>query len=132
MRDVALAALFALAACHSVPDEPRPIAYDHEACAHCHMLIGDPRYAVQLVTDDGDVLDFDDPGCALTYLIEAHPSVHRLWFRDARGDRWLAADATRFAPGATTPMGYGLAAVALGTPGAIALTDARTRVARPR
>ena len=121
-----------LLACAAPPDAPRAIAYDREACAHCHMLIGDPRYAVQLVTDDGDVLDFDDPGCALTYLVEAHPAVHRLWFRDSRGDRWLAADDTRFVPGAATPMGYGLAAVARGTPGSLALADARARVARPR
>ena len=121
-----------LIACHSVPDAPRPIAYDHEPCTHCHMLIGDPRYAAQLVTDDGDVLDFDDPGCALTYLVEHHPSVHRLWFRDSRGDRWLSAEETAFVPGATTPMGYGLAAVSKDTPGAIAMTDAKTRVARPR
>jgi copper chaperone NosL len=120
-----------LIAC-SAPDAPRAIAYDHEACAHCHMLIGDARYAVQLVTDDGDVLDFDDPGCALTYLVEARPQVHRLWFRDARGDRWLDAADTRFVPGATTPMGYGLAAVERGTPGSLAMTDARARVARPR
>jgi hypothetical protein len=97
-------------ACRTVPDAPIAIAYDREACAHCHMLIGDPRYAVQLVTDAGDVLDFDDPGCALRYLAEAHPAVHRLWFRDARRDRWIAAGEVRFARGADTPMGSGLAA----------------------
>ncbi|TMQ04453.1 MAG: hypothetical protein E6J90_48290 [Deltaproteobacteria bacterium] len=112
MRDRALLVLACVAACHSIPDAPVAIAYDREACAHCHMLIGDPRYAVQLVTDAGDVLDFDDPGCALRYLAEVHPAVHRLWFRDAGHDRWLAAAEVHFARGATTPMGSGLAAVA--------------------
>ena len=97
-------------ACRAIPDAPVAIAYDREACAHCHMLIGDPRYAVQLVTGTGDVLDFDDPGCALRYLAEARPAVHRLWFRDAGRDRWIAASEVRFARGADTPMGSGLAA----------------------
>jgi hypothetical protein len=128
---VLLVFAFLVGAC-STPDAPRAIAYDHEACAHCHMLIGDARYAVQLVTDDDEVLDFDDPGCALAYLAEVHPHVHRLWFRDARGDRWLAADDVRFLPGAATPMGYGLAAVERTTPGSVAMADAGARVARPR
>ncbi|HET7503259.1 MAG TPA: hypothetical protein VFK02_19700 [Kofleriaceae bacterium] len=111
----ALAAVVALAmllgsACRSLPDAPTAIAYDRESCAHCHMLIGDPRYAVQLVTADGDVLDFDDPGCALAYLARAPRHVHRLWFRDAARDRWIAAADVRFVRGADTPMGYGLAA----------------------
>jgi hypothetical protein len=97
-------------ACRAIPDAPTAIAYDREACAHCHMLIGDPRYAVQLVTAAGDVLDFDDPGCALRYVAEARPAIHRLWFRDARRDRWIAASEVRFARGADTPMGSGLAA----------------------
>lgn len=109
MRD-ALLVLALVAACRSIPDAPVAIAYDREACTHCHMLIGDPRYAVQLVTDAGDVLDFDDPGCALRYLAQAHPAVHRLWFHDAASDRWIAAADVRFARGATTPMGSGLAA----------------------
>ena len=124
----ALLAVLCAAACRSIPDAPSAIAYDREACAHCHMLIGDPRYAAQLVTDAGDVLDFDDPGCALRYLAEAHPAVHRLWFRDAHGDRWLAASEVAFAPGADTPMGYGLAATAA-TAGGLGLDDAIARVA---
>jgi copper chaperone NosL len=127
----ALLVLTCAAACRSIPDAPTAIAYDREACAHCHMLIGDPRYAAQLVTDAGDVLDFDDPGCALRYLAEVHPAVHRLWFHDARGDRWLAASDVRFAPGADTPMGYGLAATdAVGAPGGLGLEAAAARVAR--
>jgi copper chaperone NosL len=130
---LARAALALLLACGGDTDAPTAIRYDHEACAHCHMLIGDARYAAQLVTDGGDVLDFDDPGCLITYLAEAHPRPRHLWFRDARGDRWLDADHARFVTGAATPMGYGLAAVSDDTPGAITLADARARLAaRPR
>jgi hypothetical protein len=103
------------AACRSIPDAPTAIAYDREPCAHCRMLIGDSRFAAQLVTDAGDVLDFDDPGCALRYLVQHRPAVHRLWFRDHRSDRWTAASDVRFVRGVDTPMGSGLAADAAGT-----------------
>lgn len=133
MRDrralIATAVCSALA-CRSVPDEPTAIAYDRAACAHCHMLIGDPRYAAQLVTDDGDVLDFDDPGCALRYLAEAHPAIHRLWFRDAAHDRWLTAHIAQFVPVPATPMGYGLAAVAAARQHALTLDEAIARIGR--
>jgi copper chaperone NosL len=128
-RSLLLALLFAVAACRSVPDAPTAIDYDHEACTHCRMLIGDPRWAAQLVTDDGDVLDFDDPGCLMTYVGAHHPAIHRMWFRDSRADRWLAADDARFVRGAPTPMGFGFAAVDRATPGAITLADAEAAVA---
>jgi copper chaperone NosL len=130
MRSAPALLLGLAVACHAVPDQPTPIAYDREACAHCHMLIGEPRYAVQLVTRDGLVVDFDDPGCALSYLATARPAVHRLWFHDSRSDRWLAARDVRFVAGAETPMGYGLAAVDAATPDALTLEAATARVAR--
>lgn len=111
-----------------LPDDVQPIAWNHEACAHCRMLIGEPRHAAQLITDDGDVRSFDDPGCALRHLADHHPAIHRLWFHHARDDRWLAADAAGFLTGATTPMASGLAAVDRGAPGAVDLTAARALV----
>lgn len=132
-RAVIALVLCAAAACRTVPDEPTAIAYDREACAHCHMLIGDPRYAVQLVTADGDVLAFDDPGCALRFLALPHRAVHRLWFRDAQRDRWIAAADVRFVQGADTPMGFGLAAADVTAPRALTLDQATAIVAaRPR
>ena len=125
-RAAAWLALCCVAACSTTRDAPTAIAYDREACTHCHMLIGDARYAVQLVTDAGDVLDFDDPGCALRYVAEVHPAIHRLWFRDHRRDAWIAAGDVRFVRGAATPMGYGLAADLAGT---VRLDDASALVA---
>lgn len=121
-----LLAAWCVMACHAMPDTPTPIAYDREPCAHCRMLIGDARFAAQLVTGAGDVLDFDDPGCALRYLAEARPAIHRLWFRDRRLDRWTAASEVRFVRGVETPMGSGLAADAAGT---ISLDEASAIVA---
>ncbi len=126
----ALCLLLVIAACGRGGRGPFPIAYDKEACTYCHMLIGDPRYAAQLVTEGGDVLDFDDPGCLLRYVVTQHPQVRAMWFRDARSDRWLPGERTRFVADPRTPMGWGLAAVDAGTPNARTLEQASAQVAR--
>jgi len=104
---------------HSVPDEVQPIEWNRQACAHCQMLIGEPHHAAQLITTDGAVLSFDDPGCALRYVDQHQPAVHRLWFHAATGEAWIPVDHVGFTTGGTTPMGSGLLAVERGTPGAL-------------
>jgi hypothetical protein len=64
----------------------------------------------------------------MTYVVEHRPAIHRLWFRDAEGDRWIAADDAGFVAGASTPMGYGLAAVARRS-GAMSLAAASQQLA---
>lgn len=123
-----LAACLALAACGPAAG-PQPIAWDREPCAHCRMLIGEPRFAAQLTTVDGDVRSFDDPGCLLAALASGDPRVRALWFHHVREDRWLDAAHVAFEEGARTPMGYGLGAVDAGPPGALSLDEARARVA---
>lgn len=108
----------------ALPDEPTPVAWDREACGHCHMHVGEPRYAAQLVTGDGEVVNFDDVGCALDYLAAKQPEVHRLWFH-GEGDTWIAADDVAFLVTHATPMGSGLVAVEAGTPGAKPLAEVR-------
>jgi copper chaperone NosL len=124
----ALALGIAVHRAQRTPETPQPIAWDREPCAHCHMLIGEQAYAAQLVTADGLVFSFDDPGCLMTFLDERKPEVHKIWLHDSRSDRWLEPAEAGFLP-AQTPMGYGLAAVPRGTPGAIDWDEAR---ARPR
>jgi copper chaperone NosL len=123
-----LLACLGLAACGPSAG-PEPIVYDREACAHCRMLISDPHFAAQLRTADGFALSFDDPGCLLAFLAARSPEVREIWFHHAREDRWLAGGEVAFAPVAHTPMGYGLAAVEAGAPGAMTLADAQSRVA---
>ncbi|MCX5748152.1 MAG: hypothetical protein NT062_37310 [Proteobacteria bacterium] len=110
------------------PDEVSAIDWNRQPCAHCRMLIGDPHHAAQLVTEDAEVLSFDDPGCALNYLDDHRPAIHRLWFHHATTDRWLGDGDVGFTTGGTTPMGSGLLAVERGTPGALDLASARMHV----
>lgn len=111
-----------------VPDDVQPIEWHVQPCAHCQMLVGEPSHAAQLITQAGEVLAFDDPGCALHYLAERKPVVHRLWFHAAREPRWLAADAVAFLTGGTTPMASGLLAVDRGTPSSLELAAATARL----
>jgi hypothetical protein len=98
-----------------LPDGPLPVAWDREPCAHCHMHIGEPRHAVQLITTDGAVRNFDDIGCAQRWIADHAPSIHRLWYH-GEGDAWIPSDRVTFVTGATTPMGSGLLAVEKDTP----------------
>jgi copper chaperone NosL len=122
--------LLLVAACSRNSSGPFPIAYDKEACAHCHMLIGDPRFAAQLVTTDGTVIGFDDPGCLLLYMAERKPSVRASWVRDSQRDRWLPLAEARFVRVPWSPMGFGVAAVDAGTPGSLSIDEARAEVVR--
>lgn len=113
----------------ALPEGPVDIAWDKEACAHCHMHVGEPRFAAQLQLTDGRVFNFDDPGCALRYVAESHDArIHALWFHDLKEDRWRAREDVAFIEAGVTPMGYGLGAVARGTNGAITFEAATARV----
>lgn len=109
---------------HTVPDHVQRIEWNRQACAHCQMLIGEPAHAAQLITAEGEVLSFDDPGCAVRYVERHRPHVHRMWFHHGTAERWLTSEHVGFLTGGTTPMGSGLIAVDRGAPGAIDLESA--------
>lgn len=129
---VAVAALIALIAVvmrlQRPPSGPVAIVYDHEQCAHCRMLVSEPAFAAQIQTRDGRVLNFDDPGCLIAYEEAHHPDERAVYFHELRGDRWLPRERTVFVPTDHSPMGYGLGAAEVGTPGAISFEEARARV----
>jgi len=137
---VAVAALAGLgvlvARAQRPPEGVEPVAWDRAACAYCRMHVGDPRFAAQVQTEEGEVLNFDDPGCLMRYASERHPHVRAMYFHDERQDLWRPREQTAFVPGASTPMGYGLAATRRGAPGSISYEEAVARVTargeRPR
>lgn len=111
-----------------LPTEPVAVIWDKEACAHCHMHVGEPHFAAQLQTQHGEILNFDDPGCLLHYREKHKPSVHAIYFRHLREDRWLTESETGFVSVEPSPMGYNLGAVPLDTPGAMTAQAATQRV----
>lgn len=114
----------------ALPRGPLPIVWDREACAECRMHVGEPRFAGQLQTRDGQVLDFDDPGCLLRYLATRKPNVHAVYFHHLTQEQWLPLSEVAFTDVEGTPMGYGLGVVSAGTPGAISMQAALARVTR--
>ncbi len=120
--------VFTLRWLQRLPSSPVDIVWDKEACAHCHMHVGEPRFAAQLQTQEGDILNFDDPGCLLRFQAEQNRTVHAIYFHHHSEDRWLPHRTTVFVPVEPTPMGYNLGAAELGVVGALSYVEATRRV----
>ncbi len=104
-RAVLTGVVLALAACEKLDAAVDPV-WGKEPCAHCAMLVGDRRFAAQIVTTS-ERKWFDDVGCFVLWA-EAHPGkVQKAWVRDADGSGWLDAGSARYASGARTPMDFG-------------------------
>lgn len=130
---VALALVIIVRFTQRLPSGPVLIVWDREACAECHMHVGEPRFAAQLQTKDGAVWNFDDPGCLLHYLATRKPDVHAMYFRHLREDRWLSRGVVGFIAVEATSMGYNLGVVESGAPGALSFDAAQARIeARPQ
>jgi hypothetical protein len=112
----------------TLPDGAVPVVWDAEVCAHCKMHVGDPRFAAQVQTTTGEVLDFDDPGCLFDYLGSHHVSVHALYFRNYEGDGWLSESDVGFLPVQDSPMGYEIRAVPKDVAGAHGIDWAERQV----
>ena len=111
-----------------LPEGPVPVVWDGEVCEHCKMHVGDPRFAAQLQTAEGDVLNFDDPGCLFDYLQSHEVQVRALYFRNHDEDGWLSESEVGFLPVDESPMGYGIRAVPKAAPGAQNIDWARRQV----
>lgn len=99
--------------------EPRPIHIGSEECAHCRMVISEPRFAAQALTTRGMAYKFDSIECMADFLAgpEAPEAerLHSTWVADfSEPGRWIPADDAYFlyAEALRTPMGMGLAAFA--------------------
>lgn len=102
-----LALVLLSAACDDPTRAAEPV-WDKQPCVHCHMLISDPRYAAQLVTQRNERLHFDDPGCLAAYMQAHSAEVARAWVHV--DDAWVRVEDARFRRSDSSPMGYGLLA----------------------
>lgn len=125
-RALLVSILLPLAACGGPADAPEVISYDHVACDECGMIVGDPHFAAQLLTKDGQRKEFDDPACAFKYILTNHPSLVHVWFRDATAseERWLDESSAVFVPTKGAPMNGGWTAAPIGTPGGVSFGEA--------
>lgn len=105
-------------------NEAEAVAWNREICAQCGMVVGDRNFAAQLRTRDGLTLNFDDPGCLMSFLQQRHPAVQAIYVRNAHADNWLPEAEAAFIRVPQSPSGYDLAAVARNTPGALSWAEA--------
>jgi copper chaperone NosL len=107
------------AGCFGPDKSPREVKPGRDACAHCAMLLEDPRYAAQIQGGPrNERFIFDDVGCAVQYAA-ANPWARRpdAGFWAANYDnpaQWLAARGATYRDGFKTPMDLGFAAFPAG------------------
>jgi hypothetical protein len=94
-------------ACEDTSNPAAPV-WGKQACQSCAMVVSDPRFAAQLVTEDGTRTHFDDPGCMATWMVEGRGKARRAWVRTPAGT-WIDARTARYARGQPSPMGFGFA-----------------------
>ncbi|HXF61573.1 MAG TPA: nitrous oxide reductase accessory protein NosL [Caldilineaceae bacterium] len=114
-----LLALTLLAGCARGSAAPAPpeIRYGEDQCAHCTMIISDPRFAAGIAyeIEPGryESLAFDDIGDMLAEA-GSHPErvVVDYYVHDYTSEEWLDATEAHFvvSPAIPSPMGSGIAA----------------------
>ncbi|MBK8166623.1 MAG: hypothetical protein IPK64_11830 [bacterium] len=109
----------------ALPQGPADVVWDHTPCAECRMSVSEPAYAAQMQLKDGQVLNFDDPGCLFRFAAGNAVPVHAIYYRHLREERWLAEADAAFIEAGPSPMGYDLGAVEAGAPGAQAAVAVR-------
>ena len=114
---------------------PVEIKWDRDGCTRCGMAISDKLYAAQIRDPQSKkVYKFDDFGCAVFW--KEHQTWSdadiEFWVVDSRaepvGSQWLDARKAAYAGGRRSPMGYGFAAVAEGSAGAVPFAEARKAI----
>ncbi|MBL0343122.1 MAG: nitrous oxide reductase accessory protein NosL [Bacteroidetes bacterium] len=73
-------ALILLASCGPIDKEP--IKINKEKCDNCKMMISDPRFAGELVTEKGRVYKFDDVTCLKSFMQSQKHEYHSILISD--------------------------------------------------
>lgn len=82
------AVLLAAACCSLIliscqAEGPQPVILNKESCTYCKMLIADPRFVTQFITQKGRCYKFDDAGCMKNFLHENKDfAVKQIYFAD--------------------------------------------------
>ena len=96
--------------------EPAKIHYGSDECTHCKMMITDPQFASQLVTDKGKAYTFDSIECLAAYSREKGGDLQeaKLWVNNyANPGEWLNAIQAQYVKSEDiqSPMGESLLAL---------------------
>jgi len=95
--------------------EPAEIHYGSDECAHCKMMITDPHFASQIVTEKGKAIKFDAIECMAVYHRNHSEELKgaKLWVNNYnKHGQWLMAPNVQFVKSevVNSPMGESLLA----------------------
>jgi|GEM_PF-693523 len=110
-------------------NKPIRVLWSRDVCAQCGMSIVDRFHAAEIVNPKTkEVYKFDDIGDAVVWAKKNRTadwlSKSIIWVTDSKTGKWLNARKAYYVKGQTTPMGYGLGALAKPIPGAVTWKDA--------
>lgn len=91
-----IASLLFITACGNDPD---PINFGEDNCAHCKMMITDEKYGAELVTDKGKINKYDSIECLLKQLqmkVFSDEQIASLWVIDFSNPRTFINAKTAF------------------------------------
>lgn len=74
--------------------KPQEVRYGEDQCAHCKMVITDPRFASEIVTSKGKAIKFDAIECMASYIKNNQDELAdaKLWVSDfAKEGSWVDA-----------------------------------------
>lgn len=100
-----------LAACiNSCQNNPEPIEYGHDDCAHCRMVISDKKFGGELITQKGKIYKFDSIECMAAYYHNMNiADVQSLWTIDfSNPGMWVKADAAYYLHSKNLPSPMGM------------------------
>ncbi|NOX46342.1 MAG: hypothetical protein GXO89_05125 [Chlorobi bacterium] len=117
-KTIIVIAVLSFFACNQETDySPREVNYDRDICAKCLMGIADKGYAVQSISQWGEVVWFDDLGCYVNYFEGddwnrfAGDGTVKSWIGNCETGEWIELGKAWFRFGDRTPMGYGYGAL---------------------
>ena len=91
---------------------PEPLRYGRDACSRCRMLLSEPGFAGEMRDARGKLTRYDDLGCLLRALREAHAETTEVWVEDRQTKALLPLLKAALVAGkrVKTPMGHGIVA----------------------
>ena len=95
--------------------ELRPVdLFPEDMCGVCRMAVSDPRFASEIIEDDGTVHKFDDLGCLQKFRAKAGGmKIAAIFVKDFETRAWVAYEkSTIVETGIATPMASGRVAFA--------------------
>lgn len=88
-----------------------PIKAKEYQCSECSMDVEELKYAVELISENGNTYFFDEIGCLVLWLENHSPDTHSILTQTLDTHRWIPVEKAWYTRIAPTPMGYGFAAL---------------------